>query len=116
MKNPYKIETYTTNEHGLFNRFGTTNYDGRVLRNKLLNNNITYNELVILKELYKIIRKENSKSRLDRYRAEEEVKKYTEYDDLLDNIRKLPKEILMYHINTISGMLLGWKKYNLTKL
>jgi hypothetical protein len=108
MKNPFKLETY-----GLYKRTNyKTNrndkyvgYEGSVLRDKLLKSNITLDEVVKLKELYKTVCAENREKGTIEYIAG--------YDDLLDSIRKLPKDLLMYHIGTLHGMIAGYRKYNL---
>ena len=112
MKNPYDLETYRTNEVEYFNRFSNTDYDGRVLRDKLIMSGVTKSELRILKDLYQTICWGNSfgtpaeadDTIADNYQGT--------YCNLIDEIRKLPKILLKYHINTIQGMI-GSSKYGI---
>lgn len=113
MKNPYNLETYRTNEVGYFNRFSNTDYDGRVLRDKLIMSGVTKSELRILKDLYQTICWGNSK-----FGSEQQADDYISetyqgsFSNLVDEIRKLPKILLRYHINTIQGMI-GSSKYGI---
>ena len=108
MKDPFKISSYTFNRVDKIQHspYYTTNYDGSVLRDKLIMSGVTKSELRILKDLYQTICWGNSKfgtiqraddGIADRYQGM--------YVNLVDEIRKLPQKLLQYHINTIQGMI-----------
>jgi len=113
MKNPYDINTYRTNEVGYFNRFSNTDYDGRVLRDKLIMNGVTKSELRILKHLYQIITNGKTSGCSD-IETDDVIATFYQgsFSNLVDEIRKLPKILLKYHINTIQGMI-GSSKYGI---
>jgi hypothetical protein len=114
MRDPFKISTYTFNKVDKIQHspYYTTNYDGSILRDKLLMAGVTKSELSTLRWIYKTICWENNHGEKEWNWTDFEEKYKGTYVNLIETIRNLPSEILMYHINTISGMI-NSKKYNI---